>query len=761
MAERQPDMVWQSTGFHACKGARLTRGGGTMHAAFVKELADDLANSPPQRIMTMRSLAMFGACASIILAGAANFGGVAASAPVNETSPAGDGANAYFANCASCHGETLDGTFGPSLKSEIFRAVWRTRGEGAMRDYIARSMPPSNPGGLSPQAYDQIAAFIEQANDRAPGANPSPAAAPSDAGKPALTSEGDGLAPTQENRDAQYDAAMAERAKILARLRPVSEAMLRHPPAEDWLSWRRTDDGTGFSPLDQIDRTNANRLTLAWSLALPPGSNGITPLVHDGVIFLNSSGTVLALDGGTGETLWSFARPATATPFGPPVTQPRGMAIFETRLYVPTIDNHMVALDIRTGKRVWDRLIPGMRKTMRFSGGPLVAHGKVIQGMSGCGGAGEPGGCFIVALDAGTGRELWRFNTIARPGEPGGDTWNGTPLDQRHGASVWSAGTYDPEENLVYFGTGQTYHIAALMLPDARARPANSGLYTDTTLALNPDSGKLVWHYQHMARDVWDMDWSFERTITTLLVGGKPRKVVMTMGKLGILDVLDARTGRYIFSHDIGLQNLVTAIDPVTGWKTTDPALEPDPKRSKSICPFSIGARNWPATSYDPVGRMLYVPVSDSCMDLIWKLGEGFDISYGVKPRPESDGNYGALVAINLATRKTMWWRKHRAPEASATLSTAGGLVFEGGRDRRFRASDGASGEILWQTRLDNVPSATPVTFAAGGVQYVAITTGGGNPNDVTLQSLTPEIAPTKPGTTLWVFKLAMPPDAR
>jgi alcohol dehydrogenase (cytochrome c) len=672
------------------------------------------------------------------------------------------GAQPYLENCASCHGEKLGGALGPPLKGDAFSAKWNAQGASALHDFILLSMPPSDPGGLSADVYKQITAFILQANKvtsheaKAVSASPghaAPTVGLSVTEVPAAT----GLAPTVENHDAQYLAAIKRRDDVLARLRPVDEAMLRHPPAEDWLNWRRTDDGLGYSPLDQINRGNARWLTVAWSMALPAGTNEITPLVHDGVMFLNSHGSVLAIDVVSGDTLWTFVRSAQpAVPqLGPPVTQPRSMAIFEDRLYVPTSNDHMTALDVHTGKVVWDHLVFGRRSTMRFTGGPIVVRGKVIQGMSGCAGVSEPGGCFIVGLDATTGREVWRFNTIPKPSEPGGDTWNGTPIEQRFGASVWLAGTYDPETNLVYFGTGQTYHIGALLLPNPKRRRENSGLYTDTTLALNPDTGKLVWHYQHMARDVWDLDWSFERMITTLQIGSKLRKVAMTMGKIGVLDVLDAKTGKYIFSYDLGLQNLVTGIDPVTGWKIIDAALDPDPKQPKLVCPFALGVRNWPATSYDPSTHLLYVAASDSCMDSGWNRGEAFDITYGVRPRPNGDGNYGRVVAINLATRKTEWTQKHRAAEASATLSTAGGLVFEGARDRSFRASDSASGEILWQTRLDNLPSATPITFAKDGVQYVAITTGGGNPNDVTVQSLTPEIKSPTHVTTLWVFKLA------
>jgi alcohol dehydrogenase (cytochrome c) len=675
--------------------------------------------------------------------------GIGHGAPVTDA-----GKSAYAASCASCHGPTLAGTLGPALKGDAFRAKWNAKGASALRDFISQSMPPADPGSLSPETYSHITSFIQEANDMTGSATPASSGGSEDkATTPGM--ESGGMAAAVENRDAKYEEVMARRAAILAAIRPVGEAALRDPPAEDWLSWRRTDDGQAYSPLAQINRANAASLSLAWSLTLPGGTNAITPLVRDGVMFLNSHGTVLAIDVKSSDILWKFVRPATPVLVGPPVTQPRGMAIFEDRLLVPTSDNHMIALDVHTGRIVWDHPVAGTHKLMRFTSNPIVVHGKVIQGMSGCWSIHERGKCFVVALDAGTGAELWRFNTIPQIGEPGSDTWNNAPYEDRAGASVWSTGTYDPENNLVYFGTGQTYHIATLMLPVSKRTRGNAGLYTDSTLALNPDTGALVWHYQHMARDVWDLDWAYERTVATIPVKSKPQKVVMTMGKLGILDVLDAKTGRYVFSYDLGMQNLVTSIDPVTGWKTTDPALEPDPKQAKFMCPFAAGVRNWPATSYDPASHLLYVSTGDQCMNLIWNLGEDFDINYGPKPRPNGDGNTGSVTAINLVTRKSEWSHRYRAPGASATLSTAGGLVFDGGRDRRFRAADGASGEVLWEARLDNIPSAAPITFAKDGIQYVSITTGGGNPNDVIRQSSTPEDDLLPHATTLWVFKLS------
>ena len=666
---------------------------------------------------------------------------VPAAWPASVTAEAGGLSTAYLENCASCHGKALGGGFGPALKGDAFKSKWGARGN-ALRDYIAKSMPPANPGGVAPGIYQQVTTDILKANDIVEGE---------------ASTEGGGIASEVKNRDVQYRDVMARRAALLAALTPVSEGLLRSPPAADWLSWRRTDDGQGYSPLTQINSTNASSISLAWSLTLPAGTNEITPLVHDGVMFLDSHGTVLAIDVKSSDVLWRFDRPTSLRQLGPPITQPRGIAIFQNHLFVPTIDNHILAIDVHTGKLAWDHLVSGMYDWMRFSSSPIVVHGKVIQGATGCWSTGPGGKCFVVALDAASGEEVWRFNTIPDVGQPGGDTWNGTSYELRAGAGVWSPGTYDAENNLVFFGTGQTYHIASLMLPKAARTERNAGLYTDSTLALNPDSGKLVWHFQHMARDVWDLDWAFERVLATLLIDSKPRKVVMTIGKIGILDVLDAKTGTYLFSYDLGLQNLVTAINPKTGWKIVNPAMEPDPKQAKFLCPFAAGVRNWPATSYDAEKHLLFVGIGDSCMDLIWNLGEDFDISYNARPRPNGDGNSGGVAALNLLTRTIEWTQRRRASEASATLSTAGGIVFEGSRDRVFRVDDSASGEILWQAKLDNVPSSAPITFSADGVQYVSVTTGGGNPNDVIRAFMTPEIDPVPPATTLWVFRLGVP----
>jgi alcohol dehydrogenase (cytochrome c) len=568
------------------------------------------------------------------------------------------------------------------------------------------------------------------------------------------------LADTVQNHDAQYLVAIQSRKKSLADLTPVTDAMLREPSPGDWLHWRRTYDGLGFGPIDQINRSNARNLTLAWSLALPSSAtDSITPLVHDGVMFVNSNGTVLAINVVSSDILWQFDSSTSNLP-SMLASQPRSMAIYGEKLYVPTNDNRMVALDIRSGRLVWEHRIATSGGTVQITAGPIVAHGNVFQGMTGCEGLDAPGGCFLVALDAETGEERWRFYTIQKPSGQGVDTWNGVPGDQRSGASIWSTATYDPQAGLIFFGTGQTYHIAPLMAKTPQRNLSNAALYTDTTLALESDTGKLAWFYQHMARDVWDMDWAFGRQIITMPGKTGPQKVVETMGKLGILDVLDAKTGKYLFSYDLGFQNLVQTFDRDTGKKITDPALEPDETHPKHMCPYATGVRNWPATSYDPMQHILFVPFTNSCMKYTYNKGHRTDIAFELERPAGGDGNFGGVAAINLVSRRLEWETRYRAPTASALLATAGGLLFAGARDRVVRAYDSSTGTLLWSAQLDQVASSTPVTFEANGVQYVSVTTGGGSYNDLMVRALTPEIdsGARGSGVRLWVFRLAAAP---
>jgi alcohol dehydrogenase (cytochrome c) len=709
--------------------------------------------------------------AAVLLAGAAA-GAYAQGAPPGPF--AGQGYNdaaatrgqaAYAQTCARCHGATASGgEFGPTLTGGAFVGHWQGKTSGDLFTYIQTRMPPGGPGTLASDAYADLTAYILKVNGAAPGA---PGAAPAPAPAAVAQREGRrGDEPTGVVRDAEATRVLNARKAKLDAVKPVTDAMLADPPEGDWLMWRRTYGVSGFSRLKQIDRTNVGKLQQVWAWTLPVSQNENTPLVHDGVMFVASAFAVQALDAATGDLLWQYIRPLPANLNGGATSRPKTLAIYGDKLIAPTADKHLVALDIRTGKVVWDQAVttsdlPGEPDNVKpqLNGGPIVAHGKVVMGASL--GIDSPGGDFIVGLDANTGKELWRFNTIARPGQPGGDSWNGAPVNERYGGGVWTAGSYDPKLNLVFFGTGNTYDAGTLLQPQPRKGESNDALYTDTTLALDADTGQLKWHYQHVQRDVWDQDWVFEQTLATLPLDGKPRDVVMTTGKLGIFDVMDRATGQYLFSKDLGLQNLIVAIDPKTGKKTTNPALEPESGKAKLLCPSSNGARSWPTTSFDPDSHVVYVPMDETCSDWTWTARPadqvakgGLDMRYPPRPRPDADGKFGRVEAIDMATRQVLWTERQRAPVASSVLATAGGLVFDGSIDRQFHARDAKTGKVLWQARLNASPSSSPITYEVGGEQYVAVISGGGGAFDGGAKSFTPEIDTPAGGVTVVVFKL-------
>lgn len=659
---------------------------------------------------------------------------------------------AYVEHCASCHGTNLDdGAYGPPLKGGDFRSKWGGRSPEPLFTYTSTKMPPARPDTLGDVQYGQLLAFVLQENGAPPGTRefpPDPDVLSAMAAPDWPRVGGGGLAPQA------FVPPPPSRINPLDGIRPVTEAMLTRVADGEWLTWRRTYDAYGFSPLKKIDKTNVGNLRVAWTWSLPNGPNQATPIVHDGVLFAHSYGDkVQALDAATGDLLWQYSR---RLPTGVAPSVKRGLSILGSRLYVPTSDAHVVALDVRTGKVVWDQAVADPKKGYRITGGTLVARGKVMVGTTGR----AEGGNYIAALDADTGREAWRFHTIAQPGQPGGGTWNGLPLEKRNGGSVWIPGSYDAVHNLAFFAPGNTYDTGPLRNPVTQSGVSSEALYLDSTLALNPDTGRLSWHFQHQANGQWDLDWAFERQVMQLPVNGRMETVVVTAGKQMIFDLVEAETGRYVSSIDLGLQNVVTAIDPKTGAKTTDPQLLPGDGTTKMICPHVSGGRGWLPTSYDAASRTLYLPLVEACMDLVpVGAGERGSLSSGVRwtvrPRPESDGKYGRLQALNLDTKKTVWTERRRAPFTTGTLATAGGLVFAGGLDRMFLAYDADTGTEVWRTRLNDVPSSAPISFAAGGQEYVAVVVGPGGYQSTSYDVLVPEIQnPPDHGAAIWVFEV-------
>lgn len=536
---------------------------------------------------------------------------------------------------------------------------------------------------------------------------------------------------------------------------PVTDQILQNPKDSDWLNWRRTYNNQGFSNLDQINRETVSDLRLAWHQPVTSGNNMPTPLVHDGVMFLYSAGdVVLALDATNGRLLWRYSHNGDDT-----TSHKFGIALHENKVLVPTSDLHMVALDAQSGAVVWDHAIDvGENTGYQLRSAPTIAKGQVIQGMAA---SFVPGGGFIIAIDLKTGKETWRFNTLARPDEPGGNTWNNMPLEERQGGSVWNTGAYDPELDLVFYGASPTYNTGPLLYPLGIDGVSNNALYTNTTLALRPATGELVWYYQHVANDQFDLDWIFERTIVELEVGGELKKVVVTAGKPGLFDALDAETGEYIFSVDPGLQNVFSSVDPSTGEKIANPNVFPDAEEIRTVCPFYQGGRNWHASSINNNTGFLFVPMFEVCMDTRLD-GTGTLLSSGLGtetiPVPENDGNYGRLQAIDLKNRKLAWQYRQEVVPASASLATAGGLVILGYLDHGFKAFDQKTGNVLWETKLDAIPAAFPITYSVDEKQYIAVVAGQLNIHTgiwLGLMNKFTGFVPESPGAaSLWVFAL-------
>ncbi|MGI9251676.1 MAG: pyrroloquinoline quinone-dependent dehydrogenase [Pseudohongiellaceae bacterium] len=511
-----------------------------------------------------------------------------------------------------------------------------------------------------------------------------------------------------------------------------SDATPQDPPASDWPMWRRSHNAFGYSPLTEITRDNVTELNLAWEMPLNPGPNMATPLVHNGIMYLLSiPDIVLALDASNGEELWRYQHELSTPP-----SAKMGMALHDNKLIVPTSDMHILALNASNGELLWDHTITTPPTPAFFSyslrGAPLVAGDMVVQGITA---TMLPEGGFIIGLDLETGTEAWRFHTVARPDEPGGNTWNNISLAERSGGSVWVSGSYDPELDLAYFGAAPTYDTAPLLPNLNITGVSNDALYTNTTLALRPATGELAWHFQHVANDQWDLDWTYERTIIEMNVDGNPRKVVLTAGKMALLDALDAATGEYLFSIDSGLQNVITAIDPETGAKTIDPASQPSLERPVMICPFANGGRNWQASVYNPETDVLYLPISDVCMDgspaggdSVLTTGRGSILSTGVAltpaPLPNSDGMFGRLQAINMKTRSLSWDFRQEMIFTAGLVATGGNLIFSGSLDGSFQAFDAETGELLWSTPLGDIPTSFPTTYSVDGKQYVSVVIG-------------------------------------
>ena len=539
---------------------------------------------------------------------------------------------------------------------------------------------------------------------------------------------------------------------------PVTQEMLRNPEAGQWLHWRGTQNAWGYSPLDQITTENVGQLQLVWAWAMDDtGPQEAAPLIHDGVMYLPNPGNVVqALDAANGDLIWEY-RPEWvgdgAGAFGRGVQ--KNIAIFGDRIFAATSRATILALDARNGKLIWETQTADTSLGYRYTAGPIVANGKLVTGITGCGRY-KDDVCFITGHDPATGEEIWRTSTIARPGEPGGDTWGDLPLRFRAGSDAWIAGSYDPDLNIVYWATAQAK-------PWARAVRGTDGdaLYTNSSLALDPDTGELLWYYQYLPGETHDMDEVFE----SLLIDVDGHKQLFKMGKLGILWQLDRETGKFLGAIDVGYQNIVD-VDRETGEVTYREGMVPEIGVEINMCPSTSGFKSWRAMSYDPNTRALYIPMTMNCELATFGPVEHVLGGGGAGPvkrvntlHPYSGGDLGEMLVIDVVEGDIMWRHRTESPINTAAISTAGGVMFAGDYDRNVYAYDARTGKVLWQTRLPTSAQGFPVTYLAGGRQYVAIPVGTGGASWATMvpRDLIPHIRRPNNGNSIHVF--ALPAD--
>jgi alcohol dehydrogenase (cytochrome c) len=659
----------------------------------------------------------------------------------------------------------------PPLAGAAFRAKWGAQPVTELLALVQETMPPTRPGSLSADAYAQIVAHMLDRNNVAvgetalgttssgmviPGSQPTSTTAAATV-PPVPGRLGTGPTPGSLAAPPETPATVYETPRSITRTyRPldtfsnVSQAVLDAPPAEDWLHWRGNPQSWGYSRLDQIDTDNVGSLQLAFVWPMEEGESQQGPLVRDGIMFLANPGNVIqALNAADGTPLWEYRR---LDEDGQPMNgQLRSLAIWEDLIYVATQDAWMVALDAKTGRVRWETLI---EEGYSDGTGPLVANGKVINGITGCTRFRETG-CFITAHDAGTGEELWRTQTVTRPGEPHGDTWGGAPWGLRAGGDVWMNGAYDPELNLAYFGTAQAkpWNFASRQMT-----AQDSALYTSSTLALDIDTGAIRWFFQHIPAESFDMDEAYER----VLIDVQDQPTVFSAGKTGILWKNDRRTGAFL-----GLKEMVYQDILEIEYETGAVEYRRDLQEMRigdwaSVCPGTGGGKSWAAMAYSPETASLVVPMHQSCMDMAGletPIEPGAGSSAGSRywrEMPNTGGDFGKLAAYRVDTLEEVWSVTQREGFLTAALTTGGGVVFVGDYNRYFHAYDVRDGRELWSTRLNGPVMGFPISYEVDGVQYVAVATGWGGGSIWRVPSfLTPDLNTTPTGGgSLFVFRV-------
>lgn len=563
----------------------------------------------------------------------------------------------------------------------------------------------------------------------------------------------------QQGQDTGHAAGgpSSQQAAFQGEYSPVTEERLQNPEPENWLMYKRTYDLQGYSPLDQITTENIGDLVPVWTF-----STGVTdghqapPIVNNGIMFVTGAfNTLFALDARTGDLIWEYRR-ALAENVAPEVCcgmVNRGVALYGDKIYMATLDAHLLAFDALTGEIVWDRTVEDYLSGYAMTLAPLVAKGKVIVGVAG----GEYGiRGFVAAYDAESGDEVWKTYTIPAPGEPGNETWPGDTW-QTGGAPIWVTGSYDPDLNLTYWGTGNGGPWMG------EARPGDN-LYVSSVIALDVDTGEIRSHYQYVPNDSWDYDEISDQTLVDIERNGETVKGLIHAGRDGYFYLLDRTNLDFIY----GVPYIEGGPLTITGFDENGRPIIPEERKPgldkpAEACPVTGGANNWFGLAFSPDTGYAYVPSTEYCMTIQgaaaeYRVGQTFLGAQADRYPPKGLDWTGALQAIDVATGEVVWKQRQQMPVRSPVMPTAGGLVFGGDIfDREFRAYDAQTGDILWRFKANSSVLGVPVSYEIDGVQYVAVQAGfGGAAANYIPRAAEAFGVPFTPvrGGTVWVFAL-------
>jgi len=514
---------------------------------------------------------------------------------------------------------------------------------------------------------------------------------------------------------------------VLQKYAPVTDARLRQPEDANWLLFRRTYDGWGYSPLSQITPSNIGRLQLVWSFATGQvEGHQAPPIVNNGVMIVATPGNqVIAIEAKTGNVLWRYKRPLPEDLTNLHPTS-RGVGLYGDKIFFASADAVLVALDAKTGKEAWTTKVAEYKNGYYTSIMPLVADGKVMMGTSG-GELGVRG--FVAAYDPETGKEAWRTFMVPEPGQPGSETWPQGDQWKTGGGSIWIPATYDQETNLAFWGTGN----GGPWMGDQRP---GDNLYTSSVVALDGKTGQIKGHFQYHQNDSWDWDETSPPMLVDYKYKDRTVKGLVDVARDGYLWQLERTAERinFVAAQNYVSHNVFKGVEPNTGRPIVDPDHKPGTNKLATFCPSLWGGKDWPPAAYSPKTRLIYIPANENlCTELDAELpkyvaGERYTgVTTNVLRIRAGADHIGELQAWDLDTGKRAWTTNLPSENWGPVLATGGDVLFSGGTaDRLFRAFDAKTGKVLWQYPTVSGVNGVPVSFSVDGEQYIAVQSGWG-----------------------------------